>query len=263
MLVVLGAIVVVGVIIGGAAIFASMGDDDDSGSTGNGGSSGDGSGLTAEVGDTCEADLPPELQLVECGYSVFTGIDDFDNTEVSVGFVIENVGTETISLPAFDIEGIESSAIETHRIGLVSVGLVKPGEQTGIGRSTTIVPPGTVDSVRITYSGPPPSPPFGDTVPLGVLAVSNVNIEPGVEIGLGGDGSEGTRIRYAITSEMDRRVNMDVNAIFRNEQGAIIGHGAGPPEGVQPGQAIEGEIETRVPNIADAQIYATTQTALS
>lgn len=262
--------VIVLLLIGGAALFArGMGDDDDDGG-GNGGGGGNGSdshddgdgdatGGGQAVGDNCEADLPPELSLVECGYSVTTQGEGMTFQSASVGYVVENVSGETITVGGIDLEGADTGGDPVTLTGLSSPGVLHPGQRIALGGSGTLPSEGDgLDFVMISGDNALINRPLPETVPLGELSVSNISADSGVEVGM---GEEGTRISYTLTSRMDRRVNATAHVLLRNDQGAIVGY-ANETLVLEDGQSVDREIEVPVPNVADVEIYATTMTAL-
>lgn len=268
-LVVLGALVIVLGLIGGAALFArGIGDDDDGGSGRNGGGNGSGSqsqdgGAGGDggqvVGDNCEANLPPELNLVECGFSVSTQGEGMTVTEASVGYMVENVSGETITVGGIDIEGADAEGDPVRLAGLSTTALLHPGERLALGGSGLLTAPADdLDFVMIAGDNALVSRPFPEMIPGGVLRVSDVAVESDVEMG---PGELGAQISYTVTSEMDRRVNATAHVLLRNDQGAIIGYTSDPVV-LQPSQSVDREVAAAVPNVVDVEVHMATSTAL-
>lgn len=223
----------------GVLAVARADDDDD------GGTSGDPGPVEQATGDSCVASLPAELQLADCGYAVSPG--DFDDFG-SVGFVLENVSSQPVTNVLFDITARTASGAEAS--GSFLLGYLAPGERSAGGYAVLGPAHDDIEAVTISSTEGPstPSPLNSDYLPLGTLSVTDVEIVPG-------PGNE-ARVTYLVTSAMDRRVQASVHAILRNGDGAIIGYAADIPGEIEPGGTIAGDVSTRVPNVAAADVYA-------
>lgn len=220
-------------VVGILALVVVLADDDD----------GDEEATEQVTGNTCEASLPVELQLVECGYAVSPG--DFDNV-ASAAFVLENVSSQPVTSVRFEIMARTGGGGEAHGSFLLTY--LAPGERSAGGYEPLSPPPDVVDGVTISYAGGPLTPPAPDYVPIGTLSVSDVEIGPGA-----GDDA---RVTYSVTSAMDRRISVVVTAIFRDRDGAIIGYGEDVPGDIEPEGSLAGQVSARVPNVADVDLYA-------